>query len=363
MKKIFFVVYLILLSSYVFSNPIGEIRMVKGDVVFLEKEAKVEIGDEVNNNSVIETKNDSEVELDIFDQGTIVIKSNSKFYLNQIVNHHEKESSLFVNLIKGFMKVIVNKKTDKHFFCTTHTVTAGVRGTEFTFVSSPTGSAYVEVTEGVVSVCDRENLNDDYDIDDGIDITKGYYFEKNLESAPVIKEAMKKHVERENWFLEKLAVDKTEFTSKLSRFELHINSLESRLNMSIREIDTITELKQQVNRSYGFLLGKLRNNKYANVNKSSKLYKNMEESVSNLNQRRLEFLNKYRFLLDEYYTYIESYGELLDYIEDNSVLVESEFNVYSEKYNGYKGKMNLFHEINNSWVEMANDYSIDSMVF
>lgn len=165
MKKIiftYFFVFLLIISckknivttDELIDQNICTIAMMQGNIKISDNKGNLldlTVGDRVYENYIIETSQDSFIELTIGDLSIVKIKELSSLKVNQLFIEHSTEKTA-LELIAGIILIDSEKLSEESaFMITTETITAGIRGTQFTVLNDGENSS-IMVKEGEVAV-------------------------------------------------------------------------------------------------------------------------------------------------------------------------------------------------------------------
>jgi hypothetical protein len=130
--------YFVLISLMTFSlySSIGYIKSFQGKVSIIRKGLYLNIykGKKLENGDILETGDNSKVQIIFNDQTNIKIGRNSIFKIDSYFYDKTNNSKAIFSMEKGFFSVVtgkIGKIARKHFKFKTQKVTIGIRGTHF----------------------------------------------------------------------------------------------------------------------------------------------------------------------------------------------------------------------------------------
>ena len=140
------------------------ITLIEGRAYLVDENYKniseLKVGLNINENDIVKTEKGSTVELQIGDKSLVRVKENSILKIVKLFKDQTAEETK-INLDIG--KILAKPKDlteGSSFEIETKSVTAGVRGTEFTVVKTEEGVAKIAVNEGAVSVVKNIDLEE-----------------------------------------------------------------------------------------------------------------------------------------------------------------------------------------------------------
>lgn len=137
---------------------IGTAPTVVRDVKGLLQQAwrVVIIDDNVHQDEVIKTGDDSAARLVFADRTDFMVGSNSEVILDKFIyDANANSGQLILRATKGLMKFRTGQMSSRSYRIDTPVATVGVRGTEFVIQILEGGATYIKVIEGEVVISDR----------------------------------------------------------------------------------------------------------------------------------------------------------------------------------------------------------------
>ncbi len=137
---------------------IGTAVLVKRDVVATLGEDKRDLaeGGRVHRSELLETGDNSQVELKLDDQTKLALGPNAGLKLDEfVIGKSEGVTTIGVNFLKGTFRFITGSENKEAYRIETPSATIGVRGTVFDVYVDGTGDTLVLLHEGEVDICSK----------------------------------------------------------------------------------------------------------------------------------------------------------------------------------------------------------------
>ena len=157
MKKLVFI-YFILALLNVYAS-IGKITFVNGTANILREEKNfiAKLGDDILSKDIINTEENSKLQIIFNDKTVITIGNKSKFSINDYYynENNSKESKLDMNFSNGFFKTItgkIGKINPSKFKLNTKSASIGIRGTQISMTTDAVAGDFIACTSGEISV-------------------------------------------------------------------------------------------------------------------------------------------------------------------------------------------------------------------
>ncbi len=216
------------------------ITYIKGKTFLIDEQynniSELKIGLNLGENDIIKTEKESIIELNIGEESVVRIKENSILKIIKLFKDQDIEETKLNLDIGKILSRPKNLTEGSSFEIETNSVTAGVRGTEFTVYKSEKGDAKIAVNEGEVYI-DKNIYSED------INKIKKYDKElsENLESILQEELVLKKD--------EKLVVSINEYNAfrdeTLNKIKAISENLEANKNSKIKRDALIKEAKEK----------------------------------------------------------------------------------------------------------------------
>lgn len=157
MKKLVFIYFILsLLNVYA---SIGKITFVNGTANILREEKNLiaKLGDDILSKDIINTEENSKLQIIFNDKTVITIGNKSKFSINDYYynENNSKESKLDMNFSNGFFKTItgkIGKINPSKFKLNTKSASIGIRGTQISMTTDAVAGDFIACTSGEISV-------------------------------------------------------------------------------------------------------------------------------------------------------------------------------------------------------------------
>ena len=183
----------------------GEVQIVRDSETLPENE--VFIGSDIENMDLIITKEDSEAQIEIESGASpgSILRVEPNTYCTITINGRERKTETDIGIIAGILAIKVKKLSkNNRFVVKSDAVTLGVRGTQFSVVSPPTGDFLITCKEGKV-LCSDNNGNK-------LMAKPGQVVEKRageiFRTIPVAVSSLSEF--RENWYTERIEAFKAD---------------------------------------------------------------------------------------------------------------------------------------------------------
>ena len=155
MKLLF--IPLFFLATFASAEIVATITALKGSATIERNSQKIvaNLGTKVHDNDNIITANNSKLQLIFKDETIISLGKNSHFSIKEYLFEENQAPVAKFGMLRGAMRTItgkIGKIAPQKFTVTTKTATIGIRGTNFTIITSPNGSLQAYCTYGKISV-------------------------------------------------------------------------------------------------------------------------------------------------------------------------------------------------------------------
>ncbi|MFQ5625057.1 MAG: FecR domain-containing protein [Methyloligellaceae bacterium] len=144
-------------ASSATQNPeIGRAELITKDVTgTIETSARnLKTGDNIHQNEVIATAEESEAELILDDETKLAVGPKSEIVLDSFVyDPAKKDGEVIINAAKGAFRFITGKSAKSAYTIKTPASTIGVRGTTFDGFIDESGEIAVLLVDGEINVC------------------------------------------------------------------------------------------------------------------------------------------------------------------------------------------------------------------
>ena len=157
MKKLLFI-YFILALINVYAS-IGKITFINGTANILREEKSfiAKLGDDILSKDIINTEENSKLQIIFNDKTVVTIGNKSKFSIDDYYYdmNNSKESKLDMNFSNGFFKTItgkIGKINPSKFKLNTKSASIGIRGTQIIMTTDSVAGDFIACTSGEISV-------------------------------------------------------------------------------------------------------------------------------------------------------------------------------------------------------------------
>jgi len=195
MKLLF--ITLFFMTTPMYADIVATITALKGSATIQRNSKKIvaTLGEKVDDNDNIITADNSKLQLIFKDETIISIGKNSHFSIKEYLFEDNQTPVAKFGMLRGAMRTItgkIGKIAPQKFTVTTKTATIGIRGTNFSIITDPSGSLQAYCTYGKISVTFN---NKEYVVKQGffVDITNNGKVHIKAFSAKELKNMKKQN--------------------------------------------------------------------------------------------------------------------------------------------------------------------------
>lgn len=223
MKKINTITLIILfLCMNLFASDIATITAIKGSAMIERGDVNIvaSLGAELEEKDIIQTKENSKIQIIFKDETVIYIGKNSRFSIEEYLFDGEEKSVAKFGMIKGAMRAItgkIGKVAPQKFTVKAKTSTIGIRGTNFVVILNDDNFYQAYCTYGAISVT---ITNKTYIV------KKGFYITLFADGTVLVKKYSKKDLK-----------DMGEINFEIKGNQKKLHPLDSKLDNSSLDIN------------------------------------------------------------------------------------------------------------------------------